>query len=82
MSRSPLLRRWPLSWILAARFLSGSRGRLLGGTARAAVASTALGVVAMVIAMALMSGYRHDLERRLLAGNAAEVTIRRCASAC
>jgi len=71
MSRSPLLRRWPLSLILAARFLSGAQSRLLGGTARAAVASTALGVVAMVVAMALMSGYRHDLERRLLAGNAA-----------
>jgi lipoprotein-releasing system permease protein len=44
---------------------------LLGGTARAAIASTALGVMAMVIAMSLMSGYRYDLERRLLAGNAA-----------
>jgi lipoprotein-releasing system permease protein len=71
MARSALLRPWPLTLILAARFLRGTRGRLLGGTARAAIASTALGVMAMVVVMALMSGYRHDLERRLLAGNAA-----------
>lgn len=61
----------PVALLLASRFLAGGRSRLLGGTARAAIASTALGVMAMVIAMSLMSGYRYDLERRLLAGNAA-----------
>ncbi|HKI85562.1 MAG TPA: ABC transporter permease, partial [Thermoanaerobaculia bacterium] len=45
----------------------------MGGTARAALASIALGVMAMVIAMALMSGYRNDLEQKLVAGNAAVV---------
>lgn len=44
---------------------------MLAGTGRAAVASISIGVGALVIAMALMSGYRHDLERRLLAGSAA-----------
>lgn len=71
MRRTPRLSGLPISLFLAARFLSGTSSRLLGGTARVAIASMALGVTAMVIAMALMSGYRHDLERRLLAGNAA-----------
>ena len=60
-----------LTWTLAARFLLGDKSRVLAGTARAAIASIAIGVLAMVIGMALMSGYRHDLERRLLAGSAA-----------
>jgi lipoprotein-releasing system permease protein len=43
----------------------------LGGTARSALLATALGVTAMVIAMGLMSGYREDLETKLIRGNAA-----------
>lgn len=39
---------------------------MLEGTALAAVAATALGVTAMVIAMALMSGYTQAVERRLI----------------
>jgi lipoprotein-releasing system permease protein len=58
-------------WIVAWRFLRHRRSRLLNGTARAALAATTLGVTAMVIAMALMTGYREDLEAKLLSGNAA-----------
>lgn len=58
-----------LSW----RFLRGRGSRLLNNTARAAIGATALGVTAMVIAMALMSGYRLDLQRKLVRGNAAVV---------
>ncbi|MEM6454254.1 MAG: ABC transporter permease [Acidobacteriota bacterium] len=64
-SRAPL----GLAWALAARYLRGGgrhHSRLLSGTARAAVLSTALGVTAMVIAMALMSGYTHDLRHKLI----------------
>jgi len=68
---APADSRLPIALLLASRFLAGGKSRLLGGTARVAIASTALGVMAMVIAMSLMSGYRYDLERRLLAGNAA-----------
>ena len=57
--------------MLAWRYLRGRRSRLLQRTALAALASVALGVTAMVIAMALMTGYREDLERKLIAGNAA-----------
>lgn len=61
----------PLVWSLAWRFLRGNRSRLLDGTARAALLATALGVMAMVIAMALMTGYREDLQGKLIQGNAA-----------
>lgn len=69
----PTFRRGNLSWIIAWRFLRGHRSRLLDGTARAALLSTALGVTAMVIAMALMTGYREDLQDKLIRGNAAVV---------
>ena len=58
---------------IAWRYLRGRRSLLLSGTARAALASTALGTMAMVIAMALMTGYRDELQRRLVAGTAAVV---------
>ena len=61
----------PLSLVLAWRYLRGQRSRLLQRTALAALASIALGVTAMVVAMALMTGYREDLETKLIAGNAA-----------
>ncbi len=63
--------RWGLVGAVAWRFLRGRRSRLLDGTARSALAATAIGVAAMVIAMALMTGYREDLHRKLLRGNAA-----------
>lgn len=61
----------PLAAALAWRFLTGHRSRLLAGTARAALAATALGVTAMVIAMALMTGYSRDLQAKLIGDNAA-----------
>jgi lipoprotein-releasing system permease protein len=63
----------PLSWVIAWRFLRGNRSQLLDGTARAALLATALGVTAMVIAMALMTGYREDLQSKLVRGNAAVI---------
>jgi lipoprotein-releasing system permease protein len=60
-----------VAWTLALRFLRGHRSRLLDGTARAAVTAIALGVTAMVVAMALMTGYREGLQGQLIAGNAA-----------
>ncbi|HEX4961438.1 MAG TPA: ABC transporter permease [Thermoanaerobaculia bacterium] len=70
--REPLL-SGPLPWLIAWRFLRGRRSRLLDGTARAALLSTALGVTAMIIAMALMTGYRQDLQNKLVRGNAAVI---------
>lgn len=61
----------PVTWAVAWRFLRNRRSRLLDGTARAALLATALGVTAMVVTMALMTGYREDLQTKLLSGNAA-----------
>jgi lipoprotein-releasing system permease protein len=63
----------PLPWVIAWRFLRGRHSRLLDGTARAALLSTGLGVMAMIIAMALMTGYRGDLQGKLVRGNAAVI---------
>jgi len=61
----------PLPWVLARRFLRGRQSQLLDGTARAALLATALGVTSLVVAMALMTGYTEDLQRKLLGDNAA-----------
>ncbi|MYG30715.1 MAG: ABC transporter permease [Holophagales bacterium] len=53
-------------WWIAVRYLLGGRSRLLTGTARSALGSTGLGVAAMVVSMALMSGYTSSVENRLL----------------
>ncbi|MFL6193446.1 MAG: FtsX-like permease family protein [Thermoanaerobaculia bacterium] len=71
-AQAPLL-SGPLPWVIAWRFLRGRHSRLLDGTARAALLSTALGVTAMIIAMALMTGYRQDLQTKLVRGNAAVI---------
>ena len=63
----------PLPWVIAWRFLRGRQSRLLDRMARAALLSTALGVMAMIIAMALMTGYRQDLQSKLVRGNAAVI---------
>lgn len=57
--------------VLAVRFLRGRGSRLLSSTATAALAASALGVTAMGVAMALMTGYRGDLQKKLVGGNAA-----------
>ena len=74
MSRSP--HAGPLVPAQALRLLSGGRRGLLGSTAKAALAASALGTAALGVAMALMTGYREDLQAKLLGGKAAfkEVT--------
>jgi lipoprotein-releasing system permease protein len=62
---------WGLAVALAWRYLRGRKSRLLGGTGRVALLATALGVTAMVVAMALMTGYREDLIQKLVGGSAA-----------
>ncbi|MEE8526732.1 MAG: ABC transporter permease [Thermoanaerobaculia bacterium] len=64
--RTALERPLPLPWLIAWRYLRGRRSQMLSSTALAAFLTTALGVLAMVIAMALMSGYTEDLQRKLI----------------
>ena len=61
----------PLAWTLARRLLSDPRSSLLNSSARAALLATALGVAALGVALALLTGYREDLARKLVGGNAA-----------
>jgi lipoprotein-releasing system permease protein len=61
----------PLPLTLAHRLLAGPKSRLLGSTARAALLATSLGVAALGVAMALLTGYREDLVRKLVGGSAA-----------
>lgn len=63
----------PLAFSLAWRYLRGRRSVLLRGTTRAAALSILIGVAAMVIAMALMTGYTEDLQAKLIGGTAAIV---------
>lgn len=61
----------PLLYALALRFLRGRGSRLLSSTAMAALAASTLGVTAMGVAMALMTGYQGDLQKKLVGANAA-----------
>ena len=65
--------RWGLIVDLARRYLIGRKSGLLRGTTRAALGSIALGTTAMVIAMALMTGYTEELQRKLLEVGAVQV---------
>ena len=64
---------WVLVLDLARRYLTGRQSGLLRGTTRAALGSIALGTTAMVIAMALMTGYTQELQRKLLEVGAVQV---------
>ena len=61
----------PLAWTLARRLLADPRSRLLTSSARAALTASTLGVAALGIAMALMTGYQEDLVAKLVGANAA-----------
>jgi lipoprotein-releasing system permease protein len=69
MRRPPLA--GPLSWTLARRLLRDPASPLLHSSARAALLASTLGVAALGIAMALMTGYQEDLVRKLVGANAA-----------
>jgi len=55
---------------LAIRFLRRRRGRLLRGTALAALTGIALATAALVVTLALMNGYSGAIARALQRGNA------------
>lgn len=63
-----------LPFFLARRFLSGRKGGILGTVSALAFSGVALGTAALVVAMGLMSGYRHELAEKL-AGTNAEVLV-------
>jgi lipoprotein-releasing system permease protein len=64
-----------VSLFLARRFLAGRRGGLLGTVSALALFGVALGTAALVVAMGLMSGYRHELAEKLAGTNAEVIAI-------
>jgi lipoprotein-releasing system permease protein len=56
--------------LIAWRYLRRPTDRLVSAVGIASLAGLIIGVMALVISMALMTGYRRDLERKLLGGNA------------
>src|SRR4051794_41502322 len=59
-----------LSRQIAWRYLRRPTDRLVSAVGFVSVLGLVIGVMALVISMALMTGYRGDLQRKLLGGNA------------
>src|SRR5256712_4574636 len=62
--------RMNLSRQIAWRYLRRPTDRLVSAVGFVSVLGLVIGVMALVISMALMTGYRRDLQRKLLGGNA------------
>src|SRR5947209_9141111 len=59
-----------LSRQIAWRYLRRPTDRLVSAVGFVSVLGLVIGVMALVISMALMTGYRDDLQKKLLGGNA------------
>jgi len=59
-----------LPWEIAWRYLKRPTDALVSAVGFVSIFGLVIGVMALVISMALMTGYRSDLQRKLLAGNA------------
>ncbi|HEX3583679.1 MAG TPA: lipoprotein-releasing system transmembrane subunit LolC, partial [Thermoanaerobaculia bacterium] len=59
-----------LSRLIAWRYLRRPTDKLVSAVGMVSVFGLVIGVMALVISMALMTGYRRDLEQKLLGGNA------------
>src|SRR5256886_6189464 len=59
-----------LARAIAWRYLKRPTDALVSAVGFVSVFGLVIGVMALVISMALMTGYRSDLQRKLLAGNA------------
>src|SRR5688572_32825212 len=55
---------------VAWRYLRRPTDRLISAVGTVSVLGLVIGVMALVISMALMTGYRRDLQTKLLGGNA------------
>lgn len=64
------MRRSLLAREIAWRYLRRPTDQLISAVGAVSVLGLVIGVMALVISMALMTGYRGDLEQKLLAGNA------------
>src|SRR3954471_3052965 len=55
---------------IAWRYLRRPSDRLVSAVGVVSILGLVIGVMALVISMALMTGYQRDLQRKLLGGNA------------
>src|SRR5258706_9756771 len=59
-----------LPFLIATRYLRRPTDKLVSAVGLVSVFGLVIGVMALVISMALMTGYRGDLQKKLLGGNA------------
>src|SRR4029077_8189713 len=69
-THTPYTTQMNLSRQIACRYLRRPTDRLVSAVGLVSVLGLVIGVMALVISMALMTGYRRDLQRKLLGGNA------------
>src|SRR5205814_92846 len=70
-SASPgIIARVNLPRLIAWRYIRRPTDKLVSAVGLVSVFGLVIGVMALVISMALMTGYRGDLQRKLLGGNA------------
>ena len=62
--------RRPLTLLIAWRYLRRPTDTLISAVGVVSILGLVIGVMALVISMALMTGYRRDLQQKLLGGNA------------
>lgn len=65
-----MLRDGWLHALIAWRYLRRPTDRLISAVGLVSILGLVIGVMALVISMALMTGYRRDLQQKLLGGNA------------
>src|SRR5438046_10489847 len=56
--------------LIAYRYIRRPTDKLVSAVGLVSILGLVIGVMALVISMALMTGYRRDLQRKLLGGNA------------
>ena len=56
--------------LIAWRYIRRPTDKLVSAVGLVSIFGLVIGVMALVISMALMTGYRRDLQRKLLGGNA------------
>lgn len=79
-SRRPELSRHSLQWRIARRYLSSRRGKgFLSLITLIAIGGVAVGVMALIVVIGVMSGLQEDLREKILGANAHGIVLERSA---
>ena len=80
ISTGPELSRRSLHWRIARRYLSSRRGRgFLSLITLIAIGGVAVGVMALIVVIGVMSGLQEDLREKILGANAHGIVLERSA---